>query len=141
MTLRIAGVEAHDVIVAGQQALKIMVGTGSSAVQAWYRVLSGSFESTLTSSTSATYAECTVLEAGTYRIRYTLTTLTGSSAQIRASIAGANGFSSSTTSVMGSPAVIDETVTIPAGGTVLFRGSVAILFTATARGVWSVAKQ
>lgn len=137
MTVRLAGVEAHDIMVAGVQALKVMVGTGSAAVETWYRTARGSFETTL-SATITTYATHTIIDAGTYTITYTVTTITGSTSHVRATLA-ATGMET-ISGPMGSPSTITVTVPFAAGATINFRASVALGYSATARCEWSVAK-
>lgn len=126
-----------DYRLAGAQPLKLMLGTGSAAVEVWYRTARGSFETPLNASIT-TYSTYTVPEAGTYLITYALTTLTGSTSQIRATLA-ASGMET-ISGPMGSPSQIAQTVALAAGATINFRASVALGFSASGRGEWSVAK-
>lgn len=138
MSLLLGQAAVEAIMVADVAARRVMVGVGNAAVEAWYAPARGEFTRDLTNIIT-TYATHTIIDAGTYTITYRLTTNTGSTSQIRATLDGSSF--EQILGQMGSPSVITTTQTLPAGATLSFRASVALGFSANATGAWSVVKQ
>lgn len=137
MTIKLAGVDIADVKVGGVQAQRVMVGTGTTAVEAWsasaYPV-SGTWGPSALAPGGAQYGSHTMTESGTFTVTHTLTAAAdGALALI--DIGGVFTTSAGTTS---------QNRTVTATATVTLAPDDAVSFWAggsgTGTGTWTVTK-
>ena len=126
--------------VAGVEPTRIMVGTGSTAVEVWSATIypqSGTWPASGMDTSLTTYATHTINENGTYTISHDVTKTSGSSTVV-AAIAGPWGTTSGSASSGTSTA---STVrTLSQGNVVSFQASRGGSISNFASGSWSIVK-
>ena len=126
--------------VAGVEPTRIMVGTGSAAVEVWSASIypqSGTWGPVAMTGSATTYATHTINEPGTYTIAHDVTRTSGSGSVV-AAIAGPWGTTSGS-QVLGT-STASTVRTLSQGDVINFQASRSGSLSNNASGAWSITK-
>ena len=139
MTINLGGVPIQDVRVAGVQAQRVMLGTGSTAVEVWSASvypLTGTWGPlTIQDFGLVTWASHTITEPGSFTITHTATLSLGANAGITTPAGTVTG---NPVHSNGGISTATTTVTLSVGAVVQFQTNGGYLTTAS--GTWSITK-
>lgn len=144
MTVRVgtgsAAVDPSALRVAGVEPVRIMLGTGSTAVEVWRASVypaSATWSSTISTSLS-TKASHTIAEAGSFLITHSVPMPSGAGT-VTANIVGPWGTTSGSAST--STSIATTTRTLAVGNVINFQARCATPGSFSASGTWSIVKQ